>query len=355
MSLVSWYKGENNLFDSIGPTSGRFWHGAGNLYDNNGYISGVIGSGIGIDYGDIPLGTALIITNTSGTFNFQPNGIFSLSFYIKVDSTPTFLQDYWIYSKNESYPWAGSVPLFDLGIRVTNGTIKVCVGNTYTAIGGSIPNDDTWYKVLITYNVGTWKIYINDVDVSITPNIYLPVTNNYPLAEPQIGLGIPGGSFRLKFGFDEFKVYNEVIGPAVPRHITIKKDISPILINQRTSPYKLGTADVLQTKLIIKQRGHISYLKNIPTELYLNYTDSFIKYTDGITNALGIANMIFPCYNIKDISSCIGYAKVTINGIEYVSNTVRFNFVTSINLLPKLTIFPEDIILYSNDIITYED
>lgn len=136
------------------------------------------------------------------------------------------------------------------------------------------------------------------------------------------------------------------------RIVTIKRDISPILINQRVTSYRLDSFDKIQVRLILNNKGKLSYLKNIPVEFYLNYTSSFIKYVDTTTDDNGIANIVYSCQHIEDnISSCAGYAKVTVDSIIYTSNLLRFNFCSGTGIEHETQLYLTDIILYSSDVI----
>lgn len=321
MALVSWYKGENNLIDSVGPTSGVYWHGAGNWYDNNSFTSGVIDQAILIDFGDVPLGVGLIISNTSGTYNFDPSGSFSYSFYINVDSNPTYIQDFFVISKNEPYPYASSLPIFDCAIRLNNETIVACVGNTCTPIGGTIPYDDAWHKVLITYEIGNWRVWIDDIETS--NGTYLLIQNNYPVSDIGVGLGIPMASFRLRFGLDELKVYSEAVVPVIP---TGSKKLYSIICNQRRSPYLMNSTDKIQIKynLYSNNKTKLSYLKNIPLELNLNLSGWQIV-NSGITDKFGGYTFHQSCSGIST-KNCLSYVSAIIDNEQYKSNVIRLNF-----------------------------
>lgn len=141
----------------------------------------------------------------------------------------------------------------------------------------------------------------------------------------------------------------------MPRSITLKKDISPILVNQRLTPYKLDSEDQLQLKIYLNSNGQLSRRKDILVELYLNYTGTFINYTSGLTDSNGTCNITFPCYNIQDIGTCVGYVAATVDGISYNSNLVRFNFVQTVSHAQDIVLYLGEIMTYSNDLINYEE
>jgi hypothetical protein len=136
------------------------------------------------------------------------------------------------------------------------------------------------------------------------------------------------------------------------RLVTLKKDISPILINQRTTPYRLDSFDKLQVKLVLNNKGRKSRLNNVPVEFYLNYTDNFVKYVDTTTDSNGIANINFSCQNIEhNLVSCTGYVKVIVDSVVYTSNLIRFNFCAGSGSEHEVYLYPSEIMLYGTDII----
>ena len=118
-------------------------------------------------------------------------------------------------------------------------------------------------------------------------------------------------------------LYNNV--PPPPSG-TIMSTFTPILMNKRRFVYKLG-ADQLQTKLMIFKGKELSYIDNALIELWLNYEGSWKKYENYTSNKYGIAHIKHSTHKIPNIDCCLGLARVTINGIIYNSNLVRFNFI----------------------------
>lgn len=100
---------------------------------------------------------------------------------------------------------------------------------------------------------------------------------------------------------------------------------TPILVNKRRFSYTIGT-DEIQAKLTVFKGNELSYLLDIPVEFWLNYTGSWSKHEDYTTNVYGIAHLKHSTASFPTIDCCLGYAKVTIDGTVYISNTIRFNF-----------------------------
>lgn len=123
--------------------------------------------------------------------------------------------------------------------------------------------------------------------------------------------------------------------------------------NQRISPYELGKEDYLQVKVVLNNNEKLSYIKDIPVDLYLNINGIFVNYSSGITNEKGISNLYYNTGLISQtISNCLGYVKVIINSEEYVSNTIRFNFIGDATItVQELELYPAKLILYNQNII----
>ena len=135
-----------------------------------------------------------------------------------------------------------------------------------------------------------------------------------------------------------------------------KLNIKPIISNRRLAPYRLDSYDNLQVKLVVNHKDKLSYFNNAPVELYLNYTDVFVKYVDIVTNNFGMANISYNCKDIPKIDQCLGYVKVTVDSKEYFSNTIRFNFVEG-SFVPTaevLEIYSFELVHYSDDIVLYQ-
>lgn len=105
-----------------------------------------------------------------------------------------------------------------------------------------------------------------------------------------------------------------------------------VLTNQRVTPYKKNSQDILKIKaqLFENQKKKMVYAQNIPLSLYLNYpSGEFIEYETGVTNRYGAQQLTHSCSGIL-VNNCLGYAKTTINDTIITSNIIRFNFKESI-------------------------
>lgn len=102
----------------------------------------------------------------------------------------------------------------------------------------------------------------------------------------------------------------------------------PVLTNTRIYPYRTSNSDMLQVKLEVLSNGRVSYKSGITAELWLNYGSYWRKYETEKTNKFGTANFIHSCVNVPLIDHCLGYSKIIIDGKTYISNIVRFNFIT---------------------------
>lgn len=104
------------------------------------------------------------------------------------------------------------------------------------------------------------------------------------------------------------------------------KKIYLIATNQRVSAYRTGTSDLIQIKVQIysNNRSKISYLKNIPISLRLNY-NGWKTYDTGVTDKFGNFTFFHACDNIT-VANCQGYIIAIIDNKAYYSNVFRLNF-----------------------------
>ena len=343
---ISLWKGEDNILDSIGTHHGIL---QGSSFT---YVTGAIGKCFDVNYTSSSAGEIFYVP-AHDDFNIDPFGAFKISFYLKLKSTDIYRDNYLII-KNQNYV-PGLVNDIDWGIRVVNGLIKFVVylgshTNTEFESGGTVAYDDSFHFVECVYDKGYWSTTVDYIDQTINPTTQHLISNhtNYNIGFGTIFncLGQTGTNYCI----DEIKI--GLITPA-DRRITPSRDISPILINQRVASYKRDSLDKLQVKLVLNNRGRLSYLKNIPVEFYLNYTGSFIKYVDTTTNNNGVANFTYSCANIEEaINSCVGYVKVTVDSVVYTSNLIKFNFdLGGQGFEREIQLYPADIMLYSSDII----
>lgn len=106
--------------------------------------------------------------------------------------------------------------------------------------------------------------------------------------------------------------------------------IIPILINQRISPYKVSSFDNINLKAMVFQNNRIQpiYLSNLPINLYLNYSGTWMLAEQGTTNRFGYLTLYHSCENIdKTLTNCLAKFTTIVNGESYESNISRINFV----------------------------
>jgi len=131
------------------------------------------------------------------------------------------------------------------------------------------------------------------------------------------------------------------------------RNIIVTLANQRQSAYRAGSYDKLQAKITILDRDKLSYLKNIPVELYLNYPTTWTKYVDSNTENDGSIQVSYSCYDIYNIECCLGYARALIDGEYHTSNTVRFNFMPSFSFGGDNIEFESEYFEFENEYISF--
>lgn len=103
-------------------------------------------------------------------------------------------------------------------------------------------------------------------------------------------------------------------------------------INQRLTPYRLGTTDKIQAKVEIFLNSRPLKLNGLPVEFWLNYPSGWQKYTESTTDRNGTKIFYQSCTAVNNINCCLGYSKVKIDGDEYISNITRFNFINPYNI-----------------------
>lgn len=131
--------------------------------------------------------------------------------------------------------------------------------------------------------------------------------------------------------------------------------VRPIITNQRTTPYRLGTSDKIQVKVnLFNGNKQLSRL-GIPVELYLNYPSGWIKFAEGTTDRLGSQLLTVSCVNINSIDNCLGYVKAIINRVDYNSNITRFNFFQTKEILNNILEIPDELIIYESQYFDFKD
>lgn len=106
----------------------------------------------------------------------------------------------------------------------------------------------------------------------------------------------------------------------------ILRSIKPILTNKGRYPYK-PLLDIIVSKVDFVKNGKLSYLSNLPIELWMNYLGTWGKVEDGVTDRYGSCYITHSTSQIPSITNCLGVVKVLYQSGEYVSNIIRYNFI----------------------------
>jgi hypothetical protein len=106
---------------------------------------------------------------------------------------------------------------------------------------------------------------------------------------------------------------------------TIRSAIKPILTNKNRYPYKVP-GDTIISKVDVLKNGKLSYLEGIPVELWMNYSGSWNKCEDAITDRYGSCYINHSTNSIPNITNCLGVVRIAYEDGYYVSNLMRYNF-----------------------------
>lgn len=130
------------------------------------------------------------------------------------------------------------------------------------------------------------------------------------------GVGYVGGIMRFIY----------IPSPVPPTSDpTADTKIKPMLTNKSRYPYKVPS-DLIVSKVDFLKNGKLSYLSGIPIELWMNYSGTWGKVEDGFTDQYGSCYITHPTSGVTNITNCLGVVKVIYEGLEYVSNIMRYNF-----------------------------
>ncbi|MCK9428852.1 MAG: hypothetical protein M0R17_02425 [Candidatus Omnitrophica bacterium] len=129
--------------------------------------------------------------------------------------------------------------------------------------------------------------------------------------------------------------------------------ISNIISNQRRTPYRLESNDIINIRLNLYNNNKQFYNQNIQLEFYLNYPSGWNKVADSISTKNGSQNLNCSCLYISNISNCLGYVKATINNNSYNSNIIRFNFISKYTYNNYIYNFENILTTYENNIFTF--
>lgn len=107
-----------------------------------------------------------------------------------------------------------------------------------------------------------------------------------------------------------------------------KLNYTLVLTNKRAYSYKIGS-DSLQSKVDILENDQLSYLKDIPIELWLNWSGVWDQNSSCTTGRYGNCTInSSTSATPSGIANCLGAAVATIDDETYVSNIIRYNFYT---------------------------
>lgn len=99
-----------------------------------------------------------------------------------------------------------------------------------------------------------------------------------------------------------------------------------VLSNKSARPYK-STGDTILSKIDIVTDKTLSYKKDIPIQLYLNWTGPWTRANNVVTGRYGSVTVATPTGSgSAGVTNCLGQAIATIDGKKYNSNPVRYNF-----------------------------
>jgi len=154
---IAWWKGEQNLVDSIAGRDGTA--GAGSIL----YVPGVVGDAFSFNVpGNVDLSNYGFSVAHDPVFDFGPTDTFRLDFYMKLSN----VNHTWLISKGD---WGiGISPYIDDSPRI------VVKG------GGGISFDPfiltrEFQHIAVVYSNGTWTISVDDIVVG---SHYSPITHN---------------------------------------------------------------------------------------------------------------------------------------------------------------------------------
>lgn len=111
------------------------------------------------------------------------------------------------------------------------------------------------------------------------------------------------------------------------------------IINKRVTPYRINSNDYIQigAKVYLNKEKKLSYIKDVPLTLSLNYTSGWVAYETSTTDRLGSCNFYHSCSGIN-VNSCLGFVSGVINNKMYQSNITRINFTPPATVPTEKTI-----------------
>ena len=205
LSLVGWWKGESNAWDSAGTNNGALV--------NATYTNGIVGTAFSFDPESYPNGTYCGL-------EIPDSPAYAL--------TNAFTIEGWVRPRQNGYVifWRGDISSLDpyslsmQGNTTLNFTVTGSSGANAT-LSATLPYNN-WYHVGATYNHGVMMLYTNGVLAAQTITAVVPVLSSRMSDKPGIGVGnVNDGQNNFPFiGDDEiFPLQSRFVRPRNPGHL----------------------------------------------------------------------------------------------------------------------------------------
>jgi Concanavalin A-like lectin/glucanases superfamily/Domain of unknown function (DUF2341) len=200
---IAYYDFEENTGTTLYDKSGNENNGTLTNMDDNDWVLGKYGSALDFDGDDD-------YTIISDDDTLDLTGVGSWGAWIKVDSTAANSR-YIIMSKGYSYTGSANWPNSSYSIEVNNGTFWPHIYTTdglgtyaYNGLSVGIPDYDNWHYVLVTFDRGTAKMYLNGVLVDTETTTYDQINST----SQDLYIGRHTGTYYCNGQIDEVKIYN---------------------------------------------------------------------------------------------------------------------------------------------------
>jgi ELWxxDGT repeat protein len=221
--LVGWWTGDGSAEDLIGLNDGLAQNGAT-------YATGRVGQAFSLD--GINDRVRILF---SGGFDFTPGGQFTLETWVSPTPRSQF------QATVVKAPLSG---VWDWGLYV-DGANRFMTGlhNQTAATSTTVVQAGQWYHVAVTYDNGSWKLYVNGVLESQATGVFISQSNGLlsigskgePLTDPYAGL------------IDEVSIYNRALSAAEIQSINAAGSVGksrPLTVNENSpSPIILVAND----------------------------------------------------------------------------------------------------------------
>lgn len=112
----------------------------------------------------------------------------------------------------------------------------------------------------------------------------------------------------------------------VPTGTATDRGYKILLTNKNPYPSKIW-GDYIVSKVDVVTNRALSYMADVPIELWLSWNGDWAKYSDSTTSRYGNTTIKTSTdYIGSPITNCLGVAFATIGGVRYRSNLMRYNF-----------------------------